>query len=83
MAGFAEEDDFFDIGGLEDFVDFREVLVVGFISATQDNDNVVVGKGINSYPGRRSVGGKIIVIIFNAFKLTDEFETVGQAVKTR
>ena len=66
MAGFTQENDFFDIGGLEDFVDFGEVLVAGFIATTDNNDYVVVGEGIDSYSGRRGVGGEIVVVVFDA-----------------
>ena len=38
MARFAEEDDFFDVFGLEELVDFGEILVVGLVAAADDDD---------------------------------------------
>ena len=52
MTRFADKDDFCDLGGLEYFVDFGEIGVVGFVAATDDDHDIVIWKSINCYASR-------------------------------
>ena len=66
VAGFANEDDFFDLWGLENFVDFGQVFVIGFVAAAENEDNVLIWKGFDGNTSRRWVSGKIVIVVFYA-----------------
>lgn len=65
MAGFANQNNLFDLGGLENFVDFGEIRIVGFVTTADDNDDIVVWESIDGNAGGGRVGREIIVVIFD------------------
>ena len=66
VTGFADEDNASDIEGFDKLVNFGEVLIVGLIATTKDEDDGIVRESLNRDAGRTEVGGKIVVVIFNA-----------------
>ena len=81
VTRFADENNAADLWGREDFVDFGEVLVGGFVATTDDDDKIVIRKGIDGDACRGWVGRKIIVVKTDAIDFAEKFETVRQAVK--
>lgn len=73
VTGFAHENDFFDLGEFEDFVEFGKILVIGLIAATDDEHEVVVWEGLNGDASTGRIGREIVVVIFDVFKLAEEF----------
>jgi len=82
VARFTEEDDFLDIFGLQNFIDFREVLVVGLVTATDNNNDFVIWERVDGHAGGAGVGREIIVVVSDTAKLADEFEAVREAFET-
>ena len=81
VARFAEEDNVFDPRGLQDFVEFGKVFVVGFVTTADDNSEVGIGEGIESNASGGGVGGEIVVVDFDAVIFAEEFETMRKAVE--
>ena len=76
MSGLAHENDRFDIGARDGLVDFGKVGIVGFVTTTDDKDDILVWKGLNSDASRAGIGRKIVIIEFDTAKLADKFEAV-------
>ena len=51
---------------LNDFVNFWEVFVIGFVATTKDEYDIVIWEGVDGDAGRRGVGGEIVVVILYA-----------------
>lgn len=60
-------------------MDFGEVFVVGFVTTTDDDYEIVVREGIDGYTSRGRVGGEVVVVVFDAVKLAEEFEAMWEA----
>lgn len=82
MAGFTEENDFLDIFSLQNIVDLGEVFVAGLIATTDNDDDIIARERVDGHTGGAGVGRKIIIVVSDAAKLTDEFEAMGKAFKT-
>ena len=52
MAGFADEDDFFGLGSLQNFVELRDVFIVGFVATADNGNNIVIWESLYSNTGR-------------------------------
>lgn len=63
-------------------MDFGEVFVVGFVTTTDDDYEIVVWEGIDGYTGRGWVGGEVVVVVFDAVKLAEEFEAMWEAFES-
>ncbi len=73
MAGFADQNDVFDLRSAENFVDFGEVGIIGFVATANDDREVVIREGIYGDTGRGGAGGEIVVVIFDIVELADKF----------
>ena len=76
MTGFADQNDVLDLRSAENFVDFGQVGIGGFVATTDDDREIIIRESIHGDAGRRSAGRKIIVVIFNIVQFADKFETV-------
>ena len=66
VARFTDKNDTADMQGFDEPMDFREILIVSFITTAENKDDIAIWKGIEGDFGGGCVSGEIVVKVFDA-----------------
>ena len=82
-ARFANQNGAANIAALRDFKEVSEVLVVSFVAAANDKDNVTIRESLDGDTGGADIGGEIIIVVVDMVKRAKKLKAVGEALGVR